>query len=89
MSTEAAEEEAEAPTREQLLAELALVGDRLAKVPDLYTKRDKLYLQLRALDPPVTQREIAAAARTSEQAVTQSLRKLRNTEAPAPTAEGG
>ncbi len=65
--------------REQLLAELDTVAAELeqaeAERTELYAKRLAIYQEARALDPPVTQRELAERAKVTEVAVIQALRK--------------
>jgi transcription initiation factor TFIIIB Brf1 subunit/transcription initiation factor TFIIB len=65
--------------RDALLAELGQVAAELevaeAERTELYAKRLAIYQEARALDPPVTQRELAERAKVTEVAVIQALRK--------------
>lgn len=65
--------------REAILAELAQVADELAatnaKATDLYGARLALLQEGRRLAKPITQRELAATAGVTEEAVIQVLRK--------------
>lgn len=65
--------------RDELMAELDQVADRLdvveAERTELYARRLAIFQRARAIDPPVTQRELAERARVTEPAVIQALRK--------------
>lgn len=65
--------------RATILALLDQVADELTTVNDeatrLYAYRLELLEEGRAQDPPITQRELAAHAKVSEEAVIQVLRK--------------
>lgn len=63
------------PTRDEIVAELEAIRDRLAEVPNLYDRRLHLFQQARQLNPPILQRELAAAAGVTETAVTKELRR--------------
>lgn len=63
--------------RDDLLAELDGIADMLESIDDVYARRIAIWEALRAQDPPVTYREIAARSRVSEVAVIQGLRKAR------------
>ncbi|QOR55384.1 MAG: hypothetical protein SHS37scaffold145_35 [Phage 71_18] len=71
---------AEPRTPEQVLADLRDVADELGelmpKVKACWARRDVLYTEARALDPPITQRLIAQASGVSEVAVTRSMAKI-------------
>lgn len=73
--------------RDAIKAELGQVADELATVnatsTELYARRLALLLAGRALQPPITQRELAAAAGVSEEAVIQVLRKAQRQAAEA------
>lgn len=62
------------PVRKAKLRELKKVADQLAKTDDLYERRYQLIRELRALDPPVPQAELAEICRTSPNAITQLMR---------------
>jgi hypothetical protein len=65
--------------RDGLMAELDQVTARLdtveAERTDLYARRLAIFQRARAIDPPVTQRELAERAHVTEPAVIQALRK--------------
>lgn len=64
---------------EVVLAELAEVAQELADTltaeQSLYRRRLALMEEGRAMQPPITQRQLAATAGTTEEAVIQALRK--------------
>lgn len=66
-------------SRDTLLTELEAVAAELEQAEsertDLYAKRLAIYQEARALQPPVTQRELAERAKVTEVAVIQALRK--------------
>lgn len=66
-------------SREAILHDLADVAGRLAaanqRATDLYRQRLGLLQEGRALGQPITQRELAATAGVTEEAVIQVLRK--------------
>lgn len=68
-----------ARTAEQALGELAELREQItprdAELMALYERRRALYAELRAMDPPVTQRRIAEVAGVTEAAVIAALRK--------------
>jgi len=72
--------------RAELLAELDAIADQLDQVADrldvveaerteLYARRTSVFQRARAMDPPITQRELAEHARVTDAAVIQVLRK--------------
>jgi len=65
--------------RTELLAELDAIADQLDQVEeqraDLYARRTSVFQRARAMDPPITQRELAEHARVTDAAVIQVLRK--------------
>lgn len=65
--------------RAELLAELDTVADELDQVEasrsELYARRTGIFQRGRAMDPPITQRELAEHARVTDAAVIQVLRK--------------
>lgn len=69
------------PARTAIATELAQVAAELEeanrKTKALYVHRDALLLSGRQLSPPMTQPELARAARMQEGAVAQVLRKFR------------
>lgn len=71
---------AEPRTPELVLADLRDVADELdelmPKVKSCWARRDVLYTEARAMDPPITQRLIAQASGVTEVAVTRSIRKI-------------
>lgn len=66
-------------TREAVLAELAETAEALAcanaEATRLYGCRTALLQEGRQLVPPITQRELAATAKVTEEAIIQVLRK--------------
>lgn len=68
-------------SRDEILAELGRIKSHLDqakdRAEDLYEARLALYQAGQALDPPLTQREMADVAGVSEVAVTAQLRKGR------------
>lgn len=62
-------------------AHLTVITDELERLEmrreELYATRLDLWLRGRALDPPMTQKDLATASRVTEGAVTQAMRKLR------------
>lgn len=65
--------------RAELLAELDAIADQLDQVEgqraELYARRTSVFQRARAMDPPITQRELAEHARVTDAAVIQVLRK--------------
>lgn len=65
--------------RERVLDDLGVVGDELTVIEErraeLYAARLDLFLRGRALDPPITQRELGEACGVGELAVGAQLRK--------------
>lgn len=68
-----------ADERATILAALDTIADKLAEANEaatqLYAARLHLLQEGRSLTPPITQRELAAHAKVSEEAVIQVLRK--------------
>lgn len=68
-----------AEDRADLLTELDRIADELDEVEgqraDLYARRTSVFQRGRAMDPPITQRELAEHARVTDAAVIQVLRK--------------
>jgi hypothetical protein len=68
-------------TRYGIAADLADLADELESLETAttaaYARRLDLFLAARALDPPMTQRELAGWSRITKGAVTQVLRKVR------------
>lgn len=73
---------------EAVLAELGDVGAQLAAVDELYTRLRALLGEGRSLDPPIKVEAMAAAARTTEGAVHQHLRRWRAEQAADASAGG-
>ena len=63
------------------LKELGQIGREIdktsGKLDDLYARRADLYIALREANPPLSYREIAAAAGATEASVTQVMLKAR------------
>lgn len=70
---------AKPPTRDQVEADLLDVAEQIAAAEQnrdaLYERRADLFRAGRALDPPITQAALAAAAGVSETAVITALKK--------------
>lgn len=79
--------------REVVLAELAEVAAELAatlgNAEQLYKRRLALMEEGRAMAQPITQRQLAATAGTTEEAVIQALRKAQLLRAHAAGEHGG